>query len=49
VIRQIAVSAVVLILATIVLIPRVGGATWLWLAIAAVIWAIGLTIVRARR
>jgi len=47
--RQIVISAVVLILATILLYPRVGNALWLWLAIAAVMWAIGFAIVRARR
>jgi hypothetical protein len=47
--RQIVISAVVLILATVLLYPRVGGAIWLLLAIAAVIWAIGFAIVRARR
>ncbi|HVS08086.1 MAG TPA: hypothetical protein VHK65_18220 [Candidatus Dormibacteraeota bacterium] len=47
--RQIVISAVVLILATILLYPRVGNALWVWLAIATVIWVIGFAIVRVRR
>src|SRR5437016_2700776 len=49
VIRQVALSAAVLVIATILLAPRIGGAVWLWLAIAAVIWAIAVVIIRARR
>jgi len=49
VIRQIALSAAVLVIATILLYPRIGGALWVWLAVAAVIWAIAVVIIRARR
>jgi len=49
VIRQIALSAAVLVIATIVLYPRIGAAVWVWLAIAAVVWAIAVVVIRARR
>jgi hypothetical protein len=47
--RQIALSAVVLVIATLLLYPRVGNTVWVWLALAAIVYAIAATAMRRRR
>jgi hypothetical protein len=47
--RQLVLAVAVLVIATVLLYPRIGNAVWVWLAIAAVVYATAVTIVRRRR